>query len=237
VPPAQPPRKRRRWPWITAGVVVLLLVVFYVIGATHPQSTSTAVAAQITPTAVALHTNTSTRAKPPRTTETPTSTPTHPAKTADDGLTGYGATVAEWNSHHTLDDVFAPGSVYDADPSLPQINGHTGAKYVAVQAAGRVTSYTINLHSAPLSSVESVVAGEFPSDAHVLWTAKKDTCVQVEYASAMVHAAMGNTQVGDAFVQYDDVQPDGSSALNPTEFNEAIVMDLPGAQPDPNFGC
>jgi hypothetical protein len=34
-------------------------------------------------------------------------------------VTGFGATDAAWNASHTADSEFAPGAVYNVDPSLP----------------------------------------------------------------------------------------------------------------------
>jgi hypothetical protein len=160
-----------------------------------------------------------------------------PHAAPSNGLTGYGAIPAVWNSTHTEDHEFAPSSVFDADPALPNVNGHTGAKYTAVDPGDRITSYDVNFLPLPLSAAKDLLGHEFPADASVLWTQTANTCVQVEYTSPTLRSALGHNQPGDAFVEFSDVQPDGSSASQPTQFNEAIVMPLPGGQPDPSFSC
>lgn len=166
---------------------------------------------------------------------TPTTTAAAPPA---DGITGYGATVDGWDSAHTEDHEFQAGAVYNSDPGLPQVNGHTGAKYTTVDPqGGRVTSYTVNFLPASLPSAESLITREFPTDTQVLWTQKFESCVQVEYSSPTLHKALGHTQPGDALVEFTDLQDDGADAANPTQFNQASMSDLPGAQPDPSSGC
>lgn len=238
----KPRRRLRRWLWISAGVVVVLFALAAVLGRNAPpQATNTA--AQPTPTKTLVPTRNPTTSHPGATVRTTTvSTTTVRATTTNPPpaphLTGYGATIADWDSAHTPDPDFDAGSTYGADPSLPPVNGHTGAKYTAVQPlGGRVTDYYVNFLPISLAGAEQIISAEFPSDMRILWTSHVDTCVQVEYASTLVHAATGNTQVGDALVEYGDIQPDGSSAPSPTTFNQALISDLPGAQPDPSATC
>jgi len=141
-----------------------------------------------------------------------------------DPLTGYGATVAAWNAHHTPDPDFDPGAVYDPDPSLPKINGHTGAKYVEVNAGdGRILNYVMNLPaSTKLPQAVVIAEAELPADAKILWQAKLDSCVQLEFVSPTLGRYVGKdaTQV---LVEFEDVDADGDSTLNPTVFNGATL--------------
>ena len=73
--------------------------------------------------------------------------------------------------------------------------------------------------------------------SRILWTQQAGTCVQVEYGSATLHSALGNTEVGDALVEYSDVVPGVAPSDNPTTFNDASVSDMPGAAPDPTAMC
>jgi hypothetical protein len=114
-------------------------------------------------------------------------------------LTGFGATLADWNAHHRADHEFAPGSVYDGDPNIPQINGHTGARYVTVQVtAGRVLNYQRNFPAHTRTAGGIVLARqELPVDAVVMWQQQKDTCYQLGYRSAVLGQALADPRIGD----------------------------------------
>jgi hypothetical protein len=165
------------------------------------------------------------------TTPRPVTTSRQPAAPADT-LTGYGATIAAWNAHHTADTYYDPGSAYDPDLALPRNAGRVWDKYVAVQPlGGRVTDYTVHLVPMSLANAQAILTAEFPADTRVLWTQHLSGCTQVEYTSPTLHTALGNTDTGDALVEYSNT--DSSSAL----VTEAMVSDMPGAQPDPSATC
>jgi hypothetical protein len=240
-----PPRRHRlRKTLIISGSVVgALIVLGVVLSAVLPPTPATTAASAPTATTSPVSSAsraTATRAPAPttvRTTALPPAT-TRPVTPPPVTLTGYGATVANWARTHTADSYFAAGSAYDPDSSLPRTAGRTTDKYVAVQPiGGRITDYTVNLPSASLAGAESAIAGEFPPDAHILWTQHVSGCVQVEYASATIHAAIGNTDVGDALVEFSDVVPGVAPSNQPTTFNDASVSDMPGAAPDPSASC
>jgi hypothetical protein len=155
----------------------------------------------------------------------PTSAAPTSAAPTTAGLTGFGATVGAWNAHHTADSDFTPGSVYNPDPTLPQINGHTGAIYVAVIVlAGRVENYTMNLHPSGLAAAIAVTMREMPSDATILWKAARDTCWQAEVKSAAIAHALGtNDPQGQAMIELSNQLADGSAAAAPKTFNNAIL--------------
>lgn len=234
-PGAPPPRDRRRRRIIAlcaGGGAVLVASVIY--GVITDSQTPTPTAAPST-TAPA---STQPAAPTTATTRPPAPPPSSQAPPPPVALTGYAATLEAWEAAHKADPDFAPGTVYNADPSLPTVNGHTGAKYTTVQPlGGHVTNYTVNIAPASLAGAQAIIAAEFPPDTHILWTNRVGTCVQVEYASATIHTALGNTDVGDALAEYSDVRPDGTSAPGPTSFNQVLISNLPGAQPDPAASC
>jgi hypothetical protein len=164
------------------------------------------------------------------------SSPTSAA--SSDPLTGYGATVAAWNEHHTPDPDFAPGAVYDADPSLPQINGHTGAKYVEVTPTdGRVVEYVMNLPaSTELTQALAIAELELPTDATILWQAKLDSCVQFEFVSPTLGRYVGKG-ASQLLVELEDVGADGTSAIDPTVFNSATLSPDNSADVTEGPGC
>jgi hypothetical protein len=143
---------------------------------------------------------------------------------AADDITGFGATDAAWSSRHTEDKAFAPGAVYDADPSV-----YSGARYVAVNHSnGRVLGYTMNFPPSPATAVKAEVLKEFPSDASILWFSVRDTCAQFETKSAKLGAALGAPAIGDpdgmVFVEVYDVHSDGTSTYDANSINQALVM-------------
>lgn len=137
---------------------------------------------------------------PPATAPVSTSSPTAAASTDSPtvapsaaGITGYGATVADWNSAHTQAPFCAPGGCYDPDPSLAQVNGHEGVRYFGVSTSnGRVLDYSMAFaHGTPQSIASATVMREFPSDVAVLWTTTKATCYQMEVTSATLGGVLG----------------------------------------------
>lgn len=164
---------------------------------------------------------------------TPTATPKALATTTSppaDAITGFGATDASWNAHHTADTEFAPGAAYNPDPNLPQVNGHTGAHYVATNHTdGRVLGYTMNLMpDTGITEAKASVISEFPSDASIVWFGVKDSCAQMEVKSAILGFALKDPAIGDAgglaFVELDTVRSDGSSTYDANNINEALLM-------------
>jgi hypothetical protein len=215
-------------------VVVGLIIDVATLGHGQPSNTAAHTAPSASTSAPAATTATPNTATPVRATGRPATTTTHPAapNVPADTLTGYGATVARWNATHHADPSYAGGSAYNPDPSLPPANGRTADTYVAVQPlGGRVTDYMMNMAATSLSGAETVVAHEFPADTHVLWTQPLAGCTIVEYASATVRGALGNTDTGDAQVVYASQQPGASTV------DEATFSNIPGAAPDPAASC
>ena len=150
-------------------LVIALAIPLLACGSTAPTSTAP------TPTASVVATATATATAKATATQAPTASPSP-------DITGFGATDASWNAHHTADLDFAPGAVYDADANLPKINGHTGARYVATNHSnGRVLAYSMNLMpGTTIVAAKASLLTEFPLDASFLWFSVKDTCAQLE---------------------------------------------------------
>ena len=165
--------------------------------------------------------------------------PRRPSEAAS--ITGFGALVDDWNRVHTPDHDFAAGSVYDPDPELPSINGHTGAVYVLVSPSdGRILSYAMNLPAGTSLRTAIASAGrQFPPDARILWTARRDLCVQAQFASRLLGRALAVPIIGDprglVMVEFEDIDDRGNDVAGPQRFNSAS-FDLggtgsPGASP------
>jgi hypothetical protein len=98
-----------------------------------------------------------------------------------DPLTGFGATIAHWNQHHSEDPEYARNAAYDPGPGLGDHKG-PGDRYFAVTLeSGRVESYDMRL--LPGTGIDQakreVLASEFPRDAKITWFKRKDTCAQM----------------------------------------------------------
>ena len=165
----------------------LLLTGCATTSAKAPTATTPATASASTPTTAP--TGTAATARATSATSTSHTTPSGPA------LTGFGATAADWETHHQPDSDFDPGSVYNADATLPQINGHTGAKYTTVSVlGGRVLNYQLNFHQGTtITAALTEVAAEFPADATVLWKQQASGCYQVEFQSPSIGKALATT--------------------------------------------
>jgi hypothetical protein len=88
------------------------------------------------------------------------------AATTAPALTGFGATLAQWNAAHQLDTSVPAGGAY-----LPRVPGDPDGSdtwQVVTVAGGRVISYTLNLVPSSLRAAEARAAQELPADARVL---------------------------------------------------------------------
>ena len=144
-------------------------------------------------------------------------------------LAGFGATVDTWDSTRNPDTDFADGAAYGADPSLPQIDGHAGARYVTVQSAfDRVVSYQVNFppHVSITAALADILHTEFPADATYLWKRTvPGQCYQAEVKSATLAKALTGTQVGDGtgqvFLEAKSLPPGGTEGFDPANVTYA----------------
>jgi hypothetical protein len=152
----------------------------------------------------------------------PPSTPT---------LTGYGATLSEWNSTHTEDPGYTANTAYDPTSGLG--NGYSD-KYAAVfWTNGRALSYQIGFPSnTSITTAESEVMQEFPSDATILWGQENtsdsvDICYQIEVHSTILGEVLGND--GDSFVEFQTISGDDTSTsvgYYPSNVNDASLRNV-----------
>lgn len=160
-----------------------------------------------------------------------------PAAPSGPPVTGFGAADPAWNANHTPDSDFALGAVYNPDPSLPQINGHTGAEYTQVMhQGGHVTGYDYHFHNAPISQARAqVLTTNFPTDAQTLWFAVKDTCAQMVVQSNAVGRALRSPALGDSagFVLVEFSSGVNEDHYDPGAVSSALFMLAPsGSQSD-----
>jgi len=121
-------------------------------------------------------------------TATPSATAA-PAKPMQPSLTGFGATTASWDAHHQADPKFTAGSAYDPTRGLGSPNDRY---YQVIAMGGLILSYSERFAAGTsLASAKAQAMRELPSDAHVLWSATKDTCTQMGVTSARLDTALG----------------------------------------------
>lgn len=160
-------------------------------------------------------------------------------------LTGFGATFDSWNATRHPDGDFDPNTVYDADLTLPQINGHTGARYTTVQGSnGYVVSYQINFHPHTTigTALTDVLRNEFPPDATYLWKRTvPGQCYQAEVKSPKLAKALTGEQLGDGtglvFLEAKTLPSGGTEGFDPKDVTYANLgfLSITGADQAP--GC
>ena len=119
------------------------------------------------------------------------------ATTSGPALTGFGATLAQWQAAHTLDLSVPARNAY-----LPRVAGSGGEDtwQVVTVVGGRVISYTLNVVSSSLRSAEARARRELPADARVLWRRTvAGNCAQEQFESATLAAVLGDGQVNVEF--------------------------------------
>lgn len=194
---------RRLWVWIGLSALVLLLGTCTVaviipgveLGIRESQAPTAVSIAQPTHSATPgpTHKAAPVTAQSPATvvkstpTPTPAATPTSAVAGAT-ALTGLGATDAEWAAAHQAaqDPRLQAGCCYDPDPSLPQVKGRIGYRYTDVQhRGGRVFLFTHNFRRSTTEALgeREVMSLDFPRDARVVWSKRKDTCFQEQLQS------------------------------------------------------
>jgi hypothetical protein len=136
------------------------------------------------------------------------------AAVSDDGLTGFGATMAAWNAHHR-----AAASAYSN--VTPQ--------------DGRVVEYTVTTGTSSIAAAIKRAKDELPADARQLWTTQKGNCYQVELTSATVGRALNGPAIGDptggVLAMMNTLLPSGAPVYRPDAVTQ--IMLTPGAYADP----
>jgi hypothetical protein len=154
------------------------------------------------------------------------------AATAGSTVTGFGATNAAWNRTHTADHDFASGAVYNADTSLPRVNGHAGAHYTQVMHEnGHVVGYDYHFANLPISVAKAnVLRTQLPRDVKVVWFVTKGLCAQMMVRSRILGHALGSRDIGDkagsAMVEFGSGSY-GGSTYSARAVDDALFILLP----------
>jgi hypothetical protein len=156
---------------------------------------------------------------PPTVAPAPTSVPP-PARIA---ITGFGATDADWKLTHVADPRFPVGHLYNLSAVTPGDDEY----FAVTHERGRVTGYNLELpEHTSLASAERRTKAELPSDAIILWTAKRDACQQEEFESATLLPIMRSLgyHTGQVYVELYTVDlTTGDTSLNARDINEALI--------------
>jgi hypothetical protein len=174
---------RRGCVMATVGSAVLLVVAC---GQATRSATPTA-----TPTQTAAVTSSPATAAP-----VPTSIPVAPVTlpATDTSITGFGATLAVWNTHHVADNSpgLSPGCCYGN-----KVGGEDRWATVTV-AGGHVTGYVLALNVESMRAATQEVRNELPPDAVVVHdSGVQATCQILYFRSASLGSALSAPAIGD----------------------------------------
>jgi hypothetical protein len=176
------------------------------------------------------------RNEPATTASEPATTASAPSEPKPGELTGWGATDAAWNSAHTEDSQFSSGSVYNQNPSLQEINGHTGAEYTAViHQDGHVLNYYYTFQNKSISEAKAdVLSSQFPTETHIVWFADKGSCADMLVQSDALRKALSVKTIGDnegtALVEFGSGES-GAESYDESTVTNALIMLPAGANP------
>lgn len=122
-------------------------------------------------------------------------------------LTGYGATIAAWNSAHKMvrrhgAQSFVKDACYNCTAHTAGNHGANGAGclYGALSVYGGVVDgYEMYLpNRTPLTTAETVVLRQFPSDRKILWTLGQPHCTTILVTSGKLKTALSSPKIGDS---------------------------------------
>src|SRR5581483_9486750 len=157
-------------------------------------------------------------------------------------LSGYGATLTEWNASHTEDTHFSANSSYDPTSGLG--NGYTD-KYTSVLfSGGRSLGYQIGFPTGTsiASAVNAVMQG-FPPDTTILWQQENtsdsvNVCYQMEVHNATLAQALENS--GNVFIEFQTIETsDTSTAIGyyANNVNNASLRNVDYNKASQSGGC
>ena len=136
------------------------------------------------------------RTTPPAGTATAMPPPTARAAAT---ITGFGATIADWNSLHRKDPTVVDGTAYD--PGAVTYAHGTADRFIDVRTsdAGRVVAFTEQM--APHTGVGTAryeASAELPADAFTIWLRSTATCEQLVMYSKTLAAVLVQPHVPDS---------------------------------------
>ena len=115
----------------------------------------------------------------------PSAAPTAP-------LVDYGAVLAVWAAHHTADERFDPGAMWDATPGWGPDEANNDRFNSVALTGGRVLDLVMYLPrpSVTAAKATAVALGALPKDATVLWKRQFAACSVVQLTSSSLAKAV-----------------------------------------------
>ncbi len=134
-------------------------------------------------------------------------------------LTGFGATIAHWNQHHTADTKYAKDSTYDPGPGLGDDDSAGDRFFGATPLSGRMELYDMRLQpDTPISAAKAeVLASEFPRNGRITWFKVKDTCAQMLVRSKTLEHTI------DQFALVEFASGDAADHYNPRDASQLVL--------------
>lgn len=202
------------------------------------------------PPTTAAPSTTSPTPSPPPTTASPTAssvdsaTPdpsaSTPAPTAP--ITGYGATLAVWAAHHTADERFDPGAMWDPTPGWGPDEAHNDKFNNTVVTAERVLRYDMYLPRAGVAAATAITlaTATLPKDAVIVWRRQLTACYAVQLSSAslgkvLAGAPFSNPQGQVQLQLRSGTQP--TAAFDPARVTTVLVRPTVASTPADFAGC
>lgn len=128
-------------------------------------------------------------------------------------LSGYGATLTEWNAAHSEDSSFTANTSYDPTGGLG--NGYNDKYTSLIWVNGRALGYQIGFpDGTSIASALNTVLQEFPSSTSIIWqqenTSDPDSvCYQMEVHNGTLGQALETD--GDVFIEFQTIETSDTS--------------------------
>jgi hypothetical protein len=140
-------------------------------------------------------------------------------------LVDYGAVLAVWASHHTADERFDPGAMWDATAGWGPDEANNDRYNSVVLTGGRVLDYVLYLPrpSVTAAKATTLALGALPKDATVLWKQQFAACSVVQLTSVSLAKAVAGKPFLNPKGQVQLVLLSGSALAPSTTFDPGRV--------------
>ena len=140
-------------------------------------------------------------------------------------LVDYGAVLAVWAAHHTADERFDPGAMWDATPGWGPDETNNDKVNSVVLTGGRVLDLVLYLPrpSVTAAKATALALAMLPKDATVLWKQQFAACSVVQLTSASLAKALAGKPFLNPKGQVQLVLLSGSPLTPSATFDPAKV--------------
>jgi hypothetical protein len=168
---------------------------------------------------------------------TPTVAPATP-------LVDYGAVLASWSAHHTADERFDPGAMWDATPGWGPDEANNDKFNSVTLTGGRVLDLVMYLPRPSVTSAKAtaLALGVLPKDATVLWKQQFAACSVVQLTSASLGRVLAGKPFQNPTGQVQLVLLSGSAVapsatFDPGKVGSVLVRSAKAASSADFTGC